>query len=90
MKKVQSVKNNSANFRQTLPQEFSYSKILQAFKELGYVPDVESKWVTVLREVNFPFHRLVIPKDNKISVELLSFLAKDVGIPLNKLLKLLQ
>ncbi len=74
----------------SVPRHFSYNQIIRAFKELGFVPDVESQWVTVLREINFPFKRVVLPRENQISIELLSFLLKDINIPLHKFLKLLQ
>jgi len=53
--------------------------ILNVFKELHYIPDVYGKEVTILRNTQFPFHRVALPTDDLISIELLKKYAEDLG-----------
>ncbi len=60
--------------------EISRTRLLRAFRKLGFVEDFHTKDVTVLRQMHFPFDRLVIPNDREISVELIQLYLKDLNL----------
>lgn len=60
--------------------KISRTRLVRAFRKLGFVEDFHTKDVTVLRQMNFPFDRLVIPNDREISVELVKLYLKDLTI----------
>lgn len=60
--------------------------VLLILRNHGFITDVEGRDLTVLRNRNFPFQRLSLPKDESISVELLKLYAEDSGIPIKQFL----
>ena len=64
---------------------FEREKVLKAFSRMGFVSDYEAKYVTVLRNSNFPFQRVAIPTTKTIHIELLKLYAQDLGFPINQL-----
>lgn len=56
-------------------------RVLHVFKQLSYIPDVYGEDITILRNTQFPFHRVALPADEIISIELLKKYAEDLGFP---------
>ncbi len=59
----------------------SRHQVLEVFKNLDFTIDMEGPEVMILRDSKFPFHRIALPNDEMISVELLKKYAEDLGIP---------
>ena len=79
---------SSALKKQIVVNEYySLEKVLNVFKKMGFMEDFITNRLTVLRNISFPFQRIVIPNDNNIHIELLKLYSKDLGISLGLLLK---
>lgn len=66
-------------------KNFERDQVLKAFKRMGFVSDHEAGSVTVLRNSNFPFQRVVLPNTKIIHIELLKLYAQDLGFPIDQL-----
>ncbi|HQU72465.1 MAG TPA: hypothetical protein PKV71_08185 [Calditrichia bacterium] len=65
----------------------SRDDVLRVLLELGYSEDFKNRFITVVREIEFPFRRATIPNNLQISSVLLSFCLKDLGIPAERFYK---
>lgn len=63
-----------------IQSNLSFREVIIGLKDMGFVTDVDSPHTLVLRNVNFPFYRLVVPRDEEISVELLKLYARDLNM----------
>ena len=55
-------------------------KVLRAFQELGYSEDFKNRYVTIIREIDFPFRRITLPNNQKISSALINLFLRNLGI----------
>lgn len=69
---------------------FEREKVIKAFKRMGFIIDYEARYVSVLRNSNFPFQRVVLPTINSINIELLKLHANDLGFPVDHLINLIN
>jgi hypothetical protein len=67
-------------------KNFEREKVLKAFKRMGFVRDHEAGYVTVLRNSNFPFQRVVLPTSKTIHIELLKLYSRDLGFPVDQII----
>jgi hypothetical protein len=67
-------------------KNFERDQVLKAFKRMGFVSDHEAGYVTVLRNSNFPFQRVVLPTTKTIHIELLKLYVQDLGFPIDQLI----
>ncbi len=59
---------------------FPRHKVMQVFMEAGFAEDFKNKSVTILRNTNFPFQRVVMPNREYVSWALIQYLLADVNI----------
>lgn len=57
---------------------------IDAFRKLGYEVDIPHPQVTVLRETDFPFRRIALPNQKRISLALIKIHLKEVGIDIKR------
>jgi hypothetical protein len=69
---------------------FEREKVIKAFKRIGFAVDYEARYVTVLRNSDFPFQRVILPTTESINIELLKLHASDLGLPINSLINLIN
>jgi hypothetical protein len=69
---------------------FEREKVIKAFRRMGFIVDYEARYVSVLRNSNFPFQRIVLPSIESIDVELLELHANDLGFPVSHLIDLIN
>ncbi|RMF56710.1 MAG: hypothetical protein D6748_12900 [Calditrichaeota bacterium] len=62
-------------------------RVLRAFRDLGYAEDYKSPYVTVLRNLDFPFQRVTIPNHSVLSSELIKLYAHDLRLDFQKLMQ---
>ncbi len=65
-----------------LVQAISREHLINKLKRLDYEVDEEGNGVLIFRNCNFPFQRISLPNDEKISVELVKKYAHDLEIPI--------
>ncbi len=56
------------------------NEALRKFKKFGFTIDVETDYFYILRDNNYPFHRVSIPKEGLMSNFTLKLILYDVGI----------
>lgn len=71
----------SKNTENQLITSVSRHQVMEVFKSMDFTIDLEGIDILILRNSKFPFHRIAIPNDEMISVELLKKYANDLGIP---------
>lgn len=81
---------NKAEDKAVSMDTFDYEIIMKAFNRLGFMHDYETRAVTVLRNSNFPFQRIVVPSIKSIHIELLGLYARDLGISITELISLIN
>ena len=81
---------DKTKIKQTAKTTFERHQVIKAFGKMGFVSDYEARYVTVLRNSNFPFQRVVLPVTKTIHIELLQLYAQDLGFDINKLIYLIK
>jgi len=66
---------------------FSYVDLVNVLKKWGFKQDIETFELVVMRNSNFPFQRIVIPRSPKICIELIQTYARDLKIPPSNLFR---
>lgn len=59
---------------------YARQKLLQVFHAAGYAEDFKNKSVTILRNTEFPFQRVVLPNREYISHDFLNYVLSDLNI----------
>ncbi len=82
--------NEKLDNRPAIMDTIDREKVVKAFGKLGFMSDYESKYITILRNSQFPFKRITLPTTKSIHIELLKLYADDLGIPINHILHLIK
>ena len=55
-------------------------EVVKIFQEFGFAEDLKNRYITVLREIDFPFRRITIPNTATVSQSLLDRYLMDMAI----------